>query len=46
MRRFQVSAQYVWNFGHVINAQQYIDSAVNASRDMAAGLEISLGLMF
>jgi hypothetical protein len=46
MRRFQVSAQYVWNFGHVISAQQYIDSATNATRDKAAGLELSLGLMF
>ncbi len=46
MRRFQVSAQYVWNFGRVISAQQYIDNAANAKRDMAAGLEISLGLMF
>ena len=46
MRRFQVSAQYVWNFGHVISAQQYIDSAANATRDKAAGLELSLGLMF
>ena len=46
MRKFQITAQYVWNFGQVVNAKQYIDNASNVSRDTAAGLEISLGLMF
>ena len=46
MRRLQISAQYVWNFGQVVNAKQYVDDATNVSRDTAAGLEISVGLMF
>jgi len=46
MRRFQISAQYVWNFGQVISAKQYVDDATSVTRDKAAGLEISLGLMF
>ena len=46
MRKFQITAQYVWNFGQVVNAKQYIDNATNVSRDTAAGLEISIALMF
>lgn len=46
MRKFQISAQYVWNFGQVITAKQYIDSAAGATRDKAAGLEISIALLF
>ena len=46
MRKFQISAQYVWNFGQVLNAQEYINNATNVSRDTAAGLELSIALMF
>ena len=46
MRKLQVSAKYVWNFGQVGNAQEFIDKTKNISRNSAAGIEVSVALMF
>ena len=46
VRKFQITAQYVWNFGNVANLQDYLDSARNISKDTFCALQISLGLMF
>lgn len=46
VRKFQITAQYVWNFGNVANLQDYLDSARNISKDTCGALQISLGLMF
>ena len=46
MRRLQLSAQYVWNFGQVANLSQFVSDATSIGRDTAAALEISLALMF
>lgn len=46
MRKFQITAQYVWNFGQVANASQFVNDATHISRDTAGALEISFGLMF
>lgn len=46
MRKIQITAQYVWNFGQVSSFNDYMSSAANVSRDTAGALEISLGLLF
>lgn len=46
MRKLQVSAKYVWNFGQVGNVQEFIDKTKNISRNNAAGVEVSVALMF
>lgn len=46
MRKLQISAKYVWNFGQVGNAQEFVDKTKNISRNSASGVEISLALMF
>jgi opacity protein-like surface antigen len=46
MRKFQISAKYVWNFGHVADVSDYVNQATNVKRDTASGLEVSIALLF